>query len=65
MNGEESDFDGESDDDEKQQLFDHDDDDRLIYFMVQPGNLLPTITKLLRREILDDAKADGCHQDKW
>jgi hypothetical protein len=27
MNGEDSDFDGESDDDEEQQLFDHDDDD--------------------------------------
>jgi hypothetical protein len=38
MNGEDSDFDGESDDDEEQQLFDHDDDDRPIDFMVQPGD---------------------------
>jgi hypothetical protein len=64
MNGEDSDFDGESDDDEEQQLSDYDDDDRPKYFMVQPG-ALSTITKLLRREILDDAKSDGCHQVKY
>jgi hypothetical protein len=39
MNGEDSDFDGESDDDEEQQLFDHDDDDRPIDLMVQLGEL--------------------------
>jgi hypothetical protein len=63
MNGEDSDFDGESCDDEEQQLFDHDNDDRPIEFMVQLGDL-PTITKLLGREIFDDSKGEGCHQDK-
>jgi hypothetical protein len=61
MNGEDSDFDGESDDDEEQQLFDH--DDRPIEFMVQPGDL-SKITILLEREIFDDVKGEGCHQDK-
>jgi hypothetical protein len=60
---EDFDFDGESDDDEEKQIFDHDDDGRPIDFMVQPSDL-PTFTKLLGREMLDDAKGDGCHQDK-
>jgi hypothetical protein len=62
MKGEDSDFDRESDDDEEQQLFDRDDDDRPIDIMVQAGDI-PTITKLLGREIFDDAKGDGCHQN--
>jgi hypothetical protein len=41
----------------------HDDDDRAIEFIVQPGDL-PTITKLLGREIFNYAKGEGCHQDK-
>jgi hypothetical protein len=44
-----------------QQLFDHNHADR--EFMVQPGDL-PTITKLLGREIFD-AEGEGCHQDKF
>jgi hypothetical protein len=46
-------------DDEEQQLF----EDRPIEFMVQPGDL-PTITKLLGREIFDQMQRVKCHQDK-